>query len=343
MSVSANGRTLTSAGAVSQTAQSERLLIVDICEIAYDSDSWRAYLRAFASEAPHYLHAFARRLCEQAGADVDLYVATLRDDPYKAVDLLVAAGRLDLDAERHVQELRAQGVTHQAIYGGMWAVPGGNVNDRVAATAVGRPELSFWAGISLRDAVAAERELRRAHQTLGATGLSVIPFLDDADVLDPAFTPVFSYAADAGLLMWIHCGMSFASTKPIDACSWREVDRLAGRHPELVIIVGHGGWPWMTEMAAVAQRHRNVYLDSSTHRGSAMAGSGYGWEPVLARADGVLRRKLLFGSVTWVSGLTPRQLADEIVALDLQALTTKAWLGENAARLLGLSVARVSA
>jgi len=309
--------------------------IVDICEVAYDRDCWRAYLGAFAADAPRYLSVFARRLCDQAGADHGRYREMVERDPFSAVDLLVEPGRLDLDADRHVERLRAGGVTRQVVHGGMWKVPDGTVNDRVAASVAGRPELRFWAGISLKDAAAAEREVIRAHRELGATGLSIIPFLDDTDILRDEFTPVFAYAEREHLPVWVHCGQNFASARRLDSCGWRHVDRLAGRHPELRIVAGHGGWPWMTEMAAVAQRHRHVYLDSSTHRATAMTAPGYGWEPVLARVEGPLRRKVVFGSTTWVSGRTTGELAGEFTGLGLSEDALSAWLSGNAARLLG--------
>lgn len=315
----------------------EPLPAIDICEVAYDRECWRAYLRAFADDAPGYLGIFGRRLCAAAGADWPTYRRALAEDASRAVELLVEPGNLDVDADRHVKELRAQGVVHQVLHGGMWSVPGGVVNDRVAALACGHDELEFWAGLSLRDPQSAEKELRRAHQDLDAGGLSIIPFLDAVDILQPEFEPLFAYAETEQLPAWIHCGQNFAASRPVDSCGWRHIDRLAARHPHLTIIAGHGGWPWLSEMTAVAQRHRNVYIDSSTHRASAMTTPGYGWEPVLARANGPLRRKLLFGSTTWVSGRTAGELAAEFTALGLSESTLRAWLAGNAARVLGVA------
>lgn len=312
--------------------------VIDVCEVVYDLPSWRAYLRAFAADAPGYLRVFARRLCELAGADLARYRRTLDRDPFAAVEVLLEPELLAVDVGEHARKLRDQGVIAQVAHGGMWQAGDGTVNDHVARLATRVPELHFWAGLSLADTSAAMTELRRSHDELGARGLSIIPFLDGVDVLDPRVAPIFEYAQHEGLPLWIHCGQNFAATRPMDSCTWRHIDGLAGRYPGLVLVVGHGGWPWMGEMAAVAQCHGNVYLDSSTHRGTAMATPGYGWEPVLSRADGALRRKLVFGSTTWVNGLSTRALAEEITTLGLAEPTVRAWLAGNAARLLGLSL-----
>ena len=35
--------------------------------------------------------------------------------------------------------------------------------------------------------------------------------------------------------------------------------------PELVIVCGHIGYPWTTEMIAVCDKHQNVYIDTSAY------------------------------------------------------------------------------
>src|SRR5947209_1137952 len=43
------------------------------------------------------------------------------------------------------------------------------------------------------------------------------------------------------------------------------VDRVAVDFPELRIVAGHIGWPWTEEMIAIAQKHPNVWIDTSAH------------------------------------------------------------------------------
>jgi hypothetical protein len=90
-------------------------------------------------------------------------------------------------------------------------------------------------------------------------------------------------------------------------------------------------------MVAVCQRHPNVYLEFSTYRASHMAVPGSGWEPLLAYGRTTIRDKVLFGSVEWAHGLTVRELADEVAALDVEPAVIARWLHDNAANLLGIS------
>jgi predicted TIM-barrel fold metal-dependent hydrolase len=171
-------------------------------------------------------------------------------------------------------------------------------------------------------------------------GASLIPFFDAADLLGDGAQRLFARIAELQLPVWIHTGQHFATERPLDVCSWRHVDAIATRHPDLKLIVGHGGWPWVAPMVAVCQRHRNVYLDLSTHRGPHMRAPGSGWEPVLLHGRGSIRRQIVFGSTSWTHGLTPRQLADELVAPDLDPVTARAWLHDNALRALAPAAER---
>ncbi|MEU0487568.1 amidohydrolase family protein, partial [Streptosporangium sp. NPDC006013] len=239
------------------------------------------------------------------------------------------------DIDRHVAALAADGVAHQVLHGGPWPIGDGTVNDRVAAFAARYPDrLSAWAGVGLSDPRAALAEARRALDELGATGLSVIPFLDGADPSAPEHAGLWKLAADRGVPVWLHCGQHFRSDVPIDVSAPRVLDRIAGAYPGLVLVAGHGGWPWVTEMLAVAQRHPNVYLEFSSHRPSRMATRGSGWEALLTLGAASVRSRVLFGSTSWTQASTPARLAAEVTRLGLPDDVVRAWLHGNAKRLL---------
>lgn len=323
-------------------AAAERIPVVDVCGIVLDADGWEAYLRRFARHAPHYLRVFWRTLATGAGADRDAVRAAIAADALdRVVDLLLAGGGLAVDVDAHVAALERDGIAVQAVHG--FPLPladGTTLNDRVAAlTAPHRDRLEWWAGLSLDDPDPVA-ELERCVEQLGARGASVIPFFDAADLLGPAADRLFARLAELELPLWLHTGQHFAIERPLDVCSWRHVDAIAGRHPRLKLVVGHGGWPWVGPLVAVCQRHRNVYLDLSTHRGPHMRATGSGWEPVLLHGRGSIRRQIVFGSTSWAHGLTPRQLADELITPDLDPRTARAWLHDNALRALAPAVER---
>ncbi|MEU8796423.1 amidohydrolase family protein [Spirillospora sp. NPDC048819] len=310
--------------------------VIDVCEVAYDTECWTAYLRSLATAAPRYLVLFAGRFADLTGRAPGEVAAEAARDPAGTAERLAAVLGRGFDIDRHVAALADTGVTHQVLHGGPWPVGDGTVNDRVAAYAARHPDrLSAWAGVSLTDPRAAVGEARRALDELGATGLSVIPFLDGVDPSGPEHAGLWRLAAGRGVPVWLHCGQHFRPDVPIDVSAPRVLDRIAGAHPGLVLVAGHGGWPWVAEMLAVAQRHANVHLEFSSHRPSRMAARGSGWEPLLTLGATSVRDRVLFGSTSWTQARTPAALAAEVTRLGLPDDAVRAWLHGNAERLLG--------
>lgn len=60
--------------------------------------------------------------------------------------------------------------------------------------------------------------------------------------------------------------MNYATDRPYDLGHPRHLDQVAIDFPELTIIGGLGGWPWVNEMVALVRRHPKLYLDTSAHR-----------------------------------------------------------------------------
>lgn len=310
--------------------------VIDVLAIVYDAACWEAYLRWFADNGPSYLGVFTRRFCQMTGVEVADYRAALSRDPHAAVDLLVASGKLGVDFGEHVSSLREQGVERQVLVGCPVPLPGGgSLNERLAVLAADHDgTLLPWAGLSLRDPEQALAELRHCVLELGMTGAALTHFLDPADPLSPGAHRLYAEASRLGVPLWVHAGQNLFNRASMATCAWRDLDEIARAHPQLRLVAGHGGWPWVLETIAVCQRHPNVYLELSTHRAANIGAAGSGWEPLLHYGSTAIRRKVLFGSCEWVHGVPVGQLADEFAALDLDPRTLQAWLHDNALRLL---------
>lgn len=97
-------------------------------------------------------------------------------------------------------------------------------------------------------------ELRRAVQELGCRGLKLHPPLQGCSPLLAEMQPIAAEAARLGAPILFHDGTPPYST-PL------QIAALLDDHPELVVILGHGGrWELWTEAVAVVQRYANCYL-----------------------------------------------------------------------------------
>lgn len=311
--------------------------VIDACGLHYDLEGWEAYLLAFAREAPAYLNRFAHRFCALAGAELPKYREYLRSSPERAVlYLLEQGGSFNSSFEDYAASLQQQHVTHTILQSCPWVSRSGRgVNDYVAECARQMPDhFSAWAGVSMRDPQAAARELHRCIKDLGMRGVTLIPFWEGVAASEPACKPIYDAAAELQVPIWIHTGHHFNSRVPLEVSHWRHIDAVASAYPQLTLVLGHGGWPWIGEAISLCLRHENVYIEFSSHRPAYMARAGSGWEPLLFHASGALRGRVLFGSSAWVSQQTVEQLAAETRALPMPPQVIAQWLAGNAAKAL---------
>jgi len=319
-------------------AQPERSIpIVDICGVFFEADGWHGYFNAFAQRAPSYIRRFGPKLAQMARVDAGDYLKLVAEDPLAGVEYLASGEGFRAPASKYIASLRAQGVRHQVLHGYPWPTPSGiPVNEQLAAMCATAPDLlQAWAGLDLRFPEEAAKQLERCVRDLGMKGGSLIPFIDGVRPDSQDAMPIYRTAEKLGVPLWIHCGNNFASNLRADLCGWSEIDAIASAFPDLKIVVGHGGWPWVLQFCAVCQRHPNVFIDFSTYRPKVMAGSGSGWEPLFFYGARTIPGQILFGAAQWVHSLSIRELADELTNY-VSDKVAELWLHGNAERLLML-------
>src|SRR3990170_1893051 len=144
---------------------------------------------------------------------------------------------------------------------------------------------------------------------------------------DPRLAPLYEAAEAAKVPVMIHSG---TSTFPAAKSRFGDpihVDDIAVDHPELTIILAHGGRPlWCEAAFFLARRHRNVSIDIS----SIPPKNLLQYFPRIEE----MPRKFLFGS-DWPGPGVPgiEENVRAVQSLDLTGSTVKRVLYENAARL----------
>ena len=193
-----------------------------------------------------------------------------------------------------------------------------------------------FAGADPLKGKAAVSELDRAISGLGLSGLSLVPFKNRMYADDSRFYPLYEKCVELDVPVWIHTSNNWSFEHAMDYGNPRGVDHVAAHFPELKIIAGHGGWPWVQEMVVVAWRHPNVYIDTSAHRPAYFDRPGSGWEPLLHFGNTTIKEKVLFGSQWMLLGIPLDQVIEEVKQLPLKDDVKQMWLHENATRLLRL-------
>ena len=221
------------------------------------------------------------------------------------------------------------GVTRALI--SAWHGPQGALisNDEVAAWVKQAPDRLIGVGsVDLGRPMDAVRELRRCVKSLGFKAVRVLPWLWNLPPNDRRYYPIYAECCELSVPFCTQVGhtgplMPSEPGRPIPY-----LDEVALDFPELTIVGGHIGWPWVNEMISLATKYPNVYIDTS-----AYTVKRYPPELVayLKKHGG---KKVLFGSNYPM--IMPADCLKELDGLGLDAKTSAAFLHENAARVFKL-------
>jgi uncharacterized protein len=217
------------------------------------------------------------------------------------------------------------------------AVPFGTSNDEVAELLRDYPDRFIGlARISGLHGMRGVRELehRVREQRFHALGVSAL--VDGIPAGDRRYYPLYAKAVELGVPVRIYSSMNYATDRPYDLGHPRYLDQVAIDFPELTIIGGLGGWPWVNEMVALVRRHPKLYLDTSAHRARYLGQPGSGWEMLMQFGNTLIQDKVLVGLSAGLVGQPHQTLIEEYLALPLKDTVKEKWLYRNAARVFGL-------
>ena len=218
------------------------------------------------------------------------------------------------------------------------AVPFGSSNDEVAGLLAAYPDrflgLARISGLHGMKGVR-ELEYRVREQRFAALGVSAL--VDGIPASDRRYYPLYAKAAELDLPVRIYSSMNYATDRPYDLGHPRHLDQVAIDFPELTLIGGLGGWPWVNEMVALVRRHPKLHLDTSAHRAKYLGQRGSGWEMLMQFGNTLIQDKVLVGLSAGLVGQPYETLIDEYLNLPLKDTVKEKWLYGNAARVFGLA------
>lgn len=121
------------------------------------------------------------------------------------------------------------------------------------------------ASVPLNKPVQAVRELRTWVRDYGFKGLRIVQWLWNLPTTHAYYYPLFVECVQLDIPVCLQVGhtgplMPSEVGRPIPY-----IDQIALDFPDLKIVCGHIGYPWTTEMIAVATKHQNVYIDTSAY------------------------------------------------------------------------------
>jgi predicted TIM-barrel fold metal-dependent hydrolase len=161
----------------------------------------------------------------------------------------------------------------------------------------------------------------RAVREYGLKGLKLHPIIDSYQANHSMVFPLIEAAGELGVPVTIHSHQPGSQPALIGD--------LASRFPTVTIIMAHMGMAAYRDAIYVAQKERNVILETSaqpwTHRVVRVAAERIGIERIIFGSDAPLHHPKVELTKIEVAGLSPEEKA--------------AVLGGNISRLLGLKTA----
>ena len=202
-------------------------------------------------------------------------------------------------------------------------------NDEVAAHVKKYPErLVGVASANLYRPMEAVRELRRCVKQLGFKALRIVQWLWNLPPTDRRYYPLYVECIELGIPFCCQVGHTGPLCPSEPGRPIPYIDEVAIEFPELQIVGGHIGYPWTTEMIAVATKHENVYIDTSAYTAKR-------FPPELVsymQKNG--KKKVMFG--TNYPMITPAMCLKDLDTLNLTDEVKQLFLHENAQRVFGI-------
>ncbi len=212
-----------------------------------------------------------------------------------------------------------------------WDGPQGSLisNNEVAELVDQHPERFVGiASANLYKPMEAVRELRQFVLEKGFKGLRIVQWLWNLPPTDRRYYPLFAECVNLDIPVCLQVGHTGPLCPSEPGRPIPYIDEIAIDFPELKIVCGHIGYPWTTEMIAVATKHTNVYIDTS-----AYTAKRYPQELVNFMCKNG-RKKVLFG--TNFPMITPQKCLEDLDSINLDAETKELFLRGNAIQVFNL-------
>lgn len=240
--------------------------------------------------------------------------------------LIARAKKAVVTVEQFVKEMDEAGIEWGAIDNGS--------PDKTAAIVKQFPK-HFVGTVNINplDGMKAVRELERSVKELGMKCFYASPFRHGIRANDRRFYPLYAKAVELDIPVFIYTTMTYRTDLPMDIGRPINVDDVAMDFPEMRIVAGLAGWPWVPEIIGLARRHQNLYISTAAHRPKYFATSGSGFEMLMQFGNTLLQDRVVFASSWFTYSLPIKQVVEEMLALPLKDTVKEKWMYKNARRL----------
>ena len=294
------------------------------------SDDMRLYFKLFAARWAKWIGMTPEQFEEAA--------SRLRDDEFKE-ELIRRAETGPVSMENFIKQLKEAGITYSAVHNmdeenaTGFALP----NDYVADILKKYPgQFIGFTGFNPHKGKKSLDEVERALTKLGLQAVVFRPYMHRMFADDRRYYPLYAMCEGIGVPIWIHTSANWIPGLSIYYGYPRYLEQVLIDFPNLKIIAGHGGWPWIPDIVLMLWKYENLYVDTSAHRPKYIAAPNTGWDMFMHFANSTIQDKIVFGS-DWLSMGTPiKDILGEVEEWPLKDSVKEKLFWKNASRVFNL-------
>ena len=212
-----------------------------------------------------------------------------------------------------------------------WWGPSGALisNDEVAKIVQQFPEKFFGiASVDISKPMSAVYELRRCVKEFGFKGLRILPWLWNLPPNDRLYYPIYVECIELDIPFCLQVGHTGPLCPSEPGRPIPYLDQVALDFPELKIVAGHIGYPWVNEMISLATKYQNVYIDTSAYTIRRYP------KEIVEYLKSYGKNKVLFA--TNYPMITAKKCLEDFEKLELDENTSDLFLYKNAERVFSL-------
>lgn len=189
--------------------------------------------------------------------------------------------------------------------------------------------------VDLNEPMEAVRDIRRWTADKRFVGVRVVPWLWDLPPNDRRYYPVYVACVEAGVPFCTQIGHTGPLCRSEPGRPIPYLDDVLLDFPELTVVGGHVGAPWIEEVLSLARKYPNFYVDTSAYAVHRLP------EALVAYMRGAGRSRVMFGT-NWPM-LSPKRALEKLSDLGLDDEAQALFLGGNARRVFNLSAEMAAA
>ena len=212
-----------------------------------------------------------------------------------------------------------------------WGGPNGALitNEEVAAHIDKAPHrFRGLASVDLNDPMQAVRDIREWVDGKRFVGVRIVPWLWDLPPNDRRYYPVYAACVDAGVPFCTQIGHTGPLKRSETGRLIPYLEDVLLEFPELKVVGGHVGFPWVDELTSLAVKFPNFYVDTSAYALHRLP------DDFIAFMKGAGRGRVMFGT-NWPM-LSPAQCLKGLDGLGLTDPEKEAFLSGTAKKVFGL-------